>query len=104
MYWLKMLWLKRFWKEAEALPPPSGFAAIYHRSESIIKELETLSYLLQETDEWKRLSADDKKLSMANLATFYKRSHFQCCCLRDELLLTLQRIPGVKLKRGGISV
>jgi hypothetical protein len=99
-----MLWLKRFWRKKEVLPPPAGFAEVYHRIEKLLTDLEIVSHLLDDTEDWQRLSEDAKKCSMESLSTFYKRAHFQTSCLRDEMLLTLQRIPNVKLIRKSLDV
>lgn len=78
---------------------PPTLADAYHKIEETLVKLEYVKFLLEDTNEWVRLSESDKKLSQDNIKTFYTKAHFQTSCLRDEILLTLQRIPNVRLAR-----
>lgn len=85
-----------FWRKAE--PPPS-LADAYKRAERAIKDIEIIGAILQDTPDWEKMSDEAYDLSAKNLTEFFKKTHFGICCFRDELILTLERMPNVKLRR-----
>lgn len=93
-----MLWSNFFRRKPKAIVLPKLEDA-YHRAEKLLKDLELINYILADTNDWERMSEENKKVSIEQVQKFYKDSHFKCSVLRDELMLSLQRIPGVVLKR-----
>jgi len=87
-------------KEVIDITPPT-VADAYYKTEGLLKSLESVKYMLEDTKDWAKMSEEHRKLSQENLKNFYIKSHFQMSCFRDELLLTLQRMPSVRLVRKG---
>lgn len=95
MHWFKGLFGKRIPKEA----PPPKFVDAYRKSEEVVKALEAVGHLLEVNQDWSRLEPEMKKITAKNLAEYLKRAKFQSETLRDELILTLQRLPNTRLVR-----
>lgn len=92
-----MNWLLSFFQKKD--PPPPKFADVYHTTERVVKLLEIIKFNLEECSDWVNLSPENRAISAENIAQYHKRAKFQCESLRDELLLTLQRMPHTKLVR-----
>jgi len=89
-------WFKR---ESE-VPKISGALDMVERA---LKLVNNASYVLADTDDWKRMSESDRKISQELIEKFYIKAECQTRFLRDELLLTLRRLPGVKFVRRKVA-
>ena len=91
------MWPFSLFKKKE-LPKPK-LADAYRLTEEALKKLENAAYIMQDTEDFNKLTDLDRLKFIRNLKEYYKNSHFQTSSLRDELILTLGKIPGTKLKR-----
>lgn len=92
-----------FFRSTPKAPPTPKLADAYHKIEQIVKDLDLVKFMLQDTKDWGRLSEEHRGHSLVQLAEFWKRSHFQTSCLRDQMILTLQLLPNTRLVRKKVN-
>lgn len=93
--------LLKLFKRKEQVPT---IADAYKRMEKVVSDIELVGYILEDTDDWKRMKQDAEQLSKENIDKYITRLKFQSTVFRDELILTLGRMPNVKLKKRGMNV
>lgn len=80
----------------------------YRHMEKVVKDLTTVGYMMEDIFKhsvmWETFPEKERKLSEETLLKFYKESEFKCMALRDEMILTMERMPHIKLKRKGVAL
>lgn len=85
-------WFKR--KKPE--PQEPRLTEAYRLLERAHKLLENAGYIMEDTEDWKRLP--DLQLKM-QAAQFYARAEVQTRFLKEHILIVLNAMPGVRVKR-----
>lgn len=99
-----MKWPSFFSRKEVKAPPAPKLADAYHKIEQIVKDIELVKYMLEDTKDFQKIPEAGRVHSRVQLENFWERTHFQASGLRDEMLLTLQRMPNVRLVRKKVDV